>query len=100
MYNWSQEEWESTSTDWQTVSISVSYMLNQQMQIKLNSQISRFERDWATENDSYISNNIWANLLYSWEYAPGSWFHFLIGEVGEEDEDPEFTVYAKLTRFI
>ncbi len=69
------------------------------MQIRLNGQLSRFERNWQTEESSSISEDIWANLLYSWEFAPGSWFHFLAGEVQEEGMDPVFTVYTKLTRF-
>ncbi len=98
-YNWSVENWEKTSSDWKSFSVSATYMITQLMRIRLNGQISRFERTWETESSSYTSDNIWANFLYSWEYRPGSWFHFLIGEVSEDEEDPEFTVYAKMTRF-
>ena len=98
-YNWNEEVWEKTSSDWKSLNISASYMITALMRIRLNGQISRFEQNWDTESSSYISDNIWANLLYSWEYRPGSSFHFLVGEVSEEEEDPEFTVYAKLTRF-
>ncbi|MCK5132207.1 MAG: carbohydrate binding family 9 domain-containing protein [Candidatus Sabulitectum sp.] len=98
-YNWAEGLWEKTSTDWKSLNVSASYMITPLMRIRLNGQISRFEKIWETESSSYISDNIWANLLYSWEYCPGSWFHFLFGEVSEEEEAPEFTVYAKLTRF-
>ena len=98
-YNWSEELWEKTNSDWKSLGITASYMITPLMRIRLNGQVSRFERTWETESSSYTSENIWANLLYSWEYRPGSWFHFLIGEVSEDEEDPEFTAYAKLTRF-
>ncbi len=98
-YNWTEELWEKTSSDWKSFTLSASYMLTPLMRIRLNGQVSRFERDWDTETSSYVNDNIWLNLLYSWEYAPGSSFHFLAGEVSENEEDPEFTVYAKLTRF-
>ncbi len=98
-YNWNVEGWEKTSSDWKSFSVSATYMLTQLMRIRLNGQISRFERTWETDSSSYETDNIWANILYSWEYNPGSWFHFLIGEVAEDESDPEFTVYAKMTRF-
>ncbi|MCD4707741.1 MAG: carbohydrate binding family 9 domain-containing protein [Candidatus Sabulitectum sp.] len=98
-YNWDEEVWEETSSDWKSLNVSASYMVTPLMRIRLNGQISRFERTWETESSSSISDNIWANLLYSWEYLPGSWFHFLVGEVSEDEADPEFTAYAKLTRF-
>ncbi|MCK5842333.1 MAG: carbohydrate binding family 9 domain-containing protein [Candidatus Sabulitectum sp.] len=98
-YNWSEELWEKTNSDWKSLGITASYMVTPLMRIRLNGQISRFERTWETESSSYTSDNIWANLLYSWEYRPGSWFHFLFGEVSEDEEDPEYTAYAKLTRF-
>jgi hypothetical protein len=74
-------------------------MITPLMRIRLNGQMSRFERVWDTEASSRVSDNIWVNILYSWEYLPGSWFHFLAGEVSENEEDPEFTVYAKVSRF-
>ncbi|MCP4647636.1 MAG: carbohydrate binding family 9 domain-containing protein [bacterium] len=98
-YNWNEEAWERTSSDWRSLRVSASYMITSLMRIRLNGQMSRFERIWDTESSSYSGDNIWANLLYSWEYHPGSWFHFLFGEVSEDEEDPEFTAYAKLTRF-
>lgn len=98
-YNWNEELWEKTSSDWKSLSISATYMITPLMRIRLNGQTSRFARTWDTESSSYSSDNVWANLLYSWEYRAGSWFHFLIGEVSEDEEDPEFTAYAKLTRF-
>ncbi|MCD6588233.1 MAG: carbohydrate binding family 9 domain-containing protein [Candidatus Fermentibacteraceae bacterium] len=98
-FNWSEQIWEHTFSDWKSLSITASYMVTPLMRIRLNGQMSRFERVWDTESSSSLSDNIWANLLYSWEYLPGSWFHFLIGEVSEDEEDPEFTVYAKVSRF-
>ncbi|MCK5786551.1 MAG: carbohydrate binding family 9 domain-containing protein [Candidatus Sabulitectum sp.] len=98
-YNWNEGGWEKTSSDWKSFSISATYMLTPLMRIRLSGQASRFERVWETESSSSTSDNIWANLLYSWEYHPGSWFHFLVGEVSEGEERPEFTMYAKLSRF-
>ncbi len=52
------------------------------MRIRFSGQTSRFSRNWDTDESSSLSDRI-GNLLYSWEYAPGSWFHFLAGEVLE-----------------
>jgi len=98
-YNWPVQRWERASSNWKSLRVSASYMITALMRIRLNGQMSRFERVWDTEASSGVSDNIWVNLLYSWEYLPGSWFHFLVGEVSENEEDPEFTVYAKVSRF-
>lgn len=98
-YNWDTEEWEQTDTQWRSLTVSSTYFLNSRMRLRLNGQVSRFERNWDSDESSFVSDNIWANILYSWEYAPGSWFHFLAGEIQEEDETPVFTVYAKLMRY-
>ncbi len=98
-YSWGSGEWELTDSDWRSLTVAATFFINSAMRIRLNSQASRFERNWQTVENSSVSKNIWANMLYSWEYAPGSWFHFLAGEVQYEEEDPVFTVYAKLMRF-
>lgn len=98
-YNWDTDEWELTDSDWRSLTVSATCFLNSAMQIRFNGQLSRFERNWQTVESSYVSEDIWGNLLYSWEFAPGSWFHFLAGEVQEEGMDPVFTIYTKLTRF-
>jgi len=99
-YNWSEELWERTSSNWKSLNVSASYMLTPQMRIRATGQASRFDRNWETESSSSVSRNIWGNILYSWEYCRGSWFHFLVGELSHGDEDPQFTIYAKLTRYI
>jgi len=98
-YNWDIEEWENTDSDWKSLNLSATLFLSRWMRIRLNGQVSRFERNWDTQESSSVTENIWANILYSWEYAPGSWFHFLAGEVQDGEEDPVFTLYAKLMRY-
>jgi len=98
-YNWESEQWEQTDSDWRSLQVSATYFLTSQMRLRFNGQTSEFSRNWQTELSSCKERSTWANILYSWEYSPGSWFHFLAGEVQEEESRPVFTVYAKLTRY-
>lgn len=98
-YNHDTGEWELTDSDWRSLNISATLFPRADMRIRFSGQTSRFRRNWDTGESSSLSDRIWGNLLYSWEYAPGSWFHFLAGEVLEGDEEPVFTVYAKLMRY-
>ena len=98
-YNWDAGLWERTDSDWRTLQVSATIFLTGEMRLRLNGQTSRFNRNWETGSSSFEEHNTWANLLYSWEYSPGSWFHFLAGEEQEGESDPVFTVYAKLARY-
>lgn len=98
-YNWDVDSWEKTDSRWESLDASATLFITSSMRIRLNGQASRFERNWETEASSSVEENVWANILYSWEYSPGSWFHFLAGEVREGESDPVFTVYAKVTRY-
>lgn len=99
-YNRALEEWDRVETDWRSLSVSVTYMVTNQMRLRLTGQASRFERAWQSGEGPSVTSRLWANILYSWEYLPGSWFHFMAGEDGEPGETPQFTLYAKITRYI
>jgi hypothetical protein len=98
-YNSGAARWESTDSDWRSLDVSATVFLTAQMRMRLSGQLSRFERNWETEEFSRVQENLWGNLLYSWEYAPGSFFHFLAGREGNGEEPAVLTLYAKLTRF-
>lgn len=99
-YNWSSEAWEKVETDWRSLSVSATCMLTNLMRVRLTGQTSRFERLWESDGEPRVTSRFWANILYSWEYLPGSWLHFLAGNDAEAGEEPTFTVYAKITRFL
>jgi len=98
-YNRGSGEWDRIETDWRSLNLSATYMITNLMRLRLSGQASRFERIWESEPDPQVNSRVWANILYSWEYLPGSWFHFLVGEDGEIGREPVITLYAKLSRF-
>ena len=79
-------------------------MFNTDMNLRLFSQYSSFTMDYlatgATEGEELRSN-----LLYAWQYLPGSML-YLLGETvfeGNGDggfSDPDLGVYAKVTWFL
>jgi len=98
-YNWDTEEWDRIETDWRSLNVSATWMLTNLMLLRLTGQTSRFEKVWENGEAPETIRRTWANVLFSWEYLPGSFFHFLSGEDGVPGEEPEFTVYAKVSRF-
>lgn len=98
-YNWETEEWDRVETDWKSLKVSATWMLTNRMLLRFTGQTSRFGKTWDGGEGPETSRRTWANILYSWEYLPGSFFHFLTGEDGVPGEEPEFTVYAKVSRF-
>lgn len=98
-YNWDTGEWDLVETDWRSLGVSATWMLGNLMLLRLTGQTSRFAKDWEHGEGPETSRRTWANILFSWEYLPGSFFHFLTGEDGVPGEEPEFTVYAKVSRF-
>ncbi len=79
-------------------------MFNPEMNIRLFSQYSRFSMDYALTGETE-SSEVTANLLFSWQYLPGSMFYFLLENQFEEQEDggfgtPDLGLYAKLTWYL
>lgn len=103
-YNWSAGEWDNRSTDWKSVILRAGYIFNPDMHLRFFSQYSRFSMDYALTGESE-SSDITANLLFSWQYLPGSMFYFLVENQFEEDEEgdfgtPDIGFYAKLTWYL
>jgi hypothetical protein len=103
-YNWSAESWDERSTDWRSVILRAGYMFNPDMNIRLFSQFSRFSMDYRLTGETRTSD-ITANLLFSWQYMPGSMVYLLVENRFEEQEDegfgsPNLGLYAKLTWFL
>lgn len=98
-FNHGSQQWDRVGTDWRSMSLSATYMLTNKMRLRLTGQASRFEKVWESDGEPLVTSRLWASILYSWEYLPGSWFHFMAGEDGVPGEAPEFTIYAKMTGF-
>ena len=103
-YNWEIGEFDNRSTDWRSVSLRMAYMFNPQMNLRLFTQYSDFTMDYDVTGESE-SSEIRTNLLFSWQYMPGSMFYVLGETVFAGDgtgsyEDPDYGLYAKLTWFL
>lgn len=93
-YDWDTDEFNGQSTDWQSLRVGTSYMFNELMSLKISSQYYRFEGIFE-QADEEVSEGFWVNVLYSWEFRPGSTFYFLVGQTqtaGSEliTPEPEF----------
>ena len=79
-------------------------MFNPDMNLRLFSQYSNFNMNFD-QSDEFESDELRANMLFAWNYLPGSMF-YLLGETvfngdGSGDfEDPDLGVYAKLTWYL
>ena len=103
-YNWSAGEWDTRRTDWKSLILRAGYIFNPDMHLRLFSQYSRFLMDYTLTGESE-SSDITANLLFSWQYLPGSMFYFLVENQFEEREEggfgtPDIGCYAKLTWYL
>ena len=79
-------------------------MFNPNMNLRLFSQYSRFAMDYSLTGETE-SSEITANLLFSWQYLPGSMFYFLVENQFEEREEggfgtPDIGFYAKMTWYL
>ncbi len=103
-YNWEISAFDNRSTDWQSVTFKLAYMFNPDMNLRLFSQYSKFNMDFDQSVEVH-TDELRANMLFTWQYLPGSMF-YLLGETvyqgdGSGDfEDPDLGLYAKLTWFL
>lgn len=103
-FNWELEDFDLRSTEWRSVTVRLAYMFNPEMNLRLFSQYSDFNLDYQATGESE-SNQIRSNLLFSWQYLPGSMLYVLGETVFDGDgngsfEDPDYGIYAKLTWFL
>lgn len=103
-YNWEISDWDIRDTYWKSLILRVNYIFNPDMHLRLFSQYSRFLMDYTLTGESE-SSDITANILFSWQYLPGSMFYFLVENLFEENEEgsfgtPDIGFYAKLTWYL
>ena len=103
-YNWSEAAWDNRDTDWKSLILRANYIFNPDVNLRLFSQYSRFRMDYGLSAESE-SSEITANLLFTWQYLPGSMFYFLVENQFAEQEDggfgaPDLGAYAKLTWYL
>ncbi len=103
-YNWQEEEYDTRSTDWRSVTLRMGYMFNTGMNIRLFSQYTDFSMDWEATGETGWEE-LRGNALFSWQYRPGSML-YILGETvftqndGEGFGRPDYGLYAKLTWFL
>ena len=103
-YNWGEMAWDLRNTDWKSLVFRANYIFDPDVNLRLFSQYSRFRMDYGLSPESEGSE-ITANILFTWQYLPGSMFYFLVENRFEEQEDggfgePDMGAYAKLTWFL
>lgn len=103
-YNWDISDWDTRDTDWRSLVFRTSYIFTPNLHLRLFSQYSRFVTDFE-QSEAYESSEITANLLFSWQYMPGSMFYFLVENLFPEEEDggfgnPDVGLYAKATWYL
>lgn len=103
-YNWETGDWDTRDTDWRSLVFRTNYIFNPNLHLRLFSQYSEFVTDFS-QSQEYESSEITANVLFSWQYMPGSTFYFLVENLFEADEEGEFGspsvgLYAKVTWYL
>ena len=103
-YNWTIEAFDSRSTEWKSATLRLAYMFNPGMNLRLFSQYSNFNMDYDATGESE-SDELRANMLFAWQYLPGSMFYLLGEAVYNGDgsgsfDDPTLGAYAKLTWYL
>ena len=103
-YNWEVSSFDKRNTEWKSITFRLAYMFNPDMNLRLFSQYSNFNIDFS-QSEEFESDELRANMLFAWQYLPGSMF-YLLGETvfsgdGTGDyEDPDYGLYAKLTWYL
>jgi hypothetical protein len=103
-YNWDIDSFDKRSTDWRSVIARANYIFTPDLNLRLFSQYSRFGMDFETTGREE-SSEFRTNLLFGWQYLPGSMLYILAETLFEGDEDGNFGkadlgFYAKLTWFL
>jgi len=103
-WNWQTNDWDTRDTDWKSLILRMNYIFTPDVNLRLFSQYSLFRMDYASSPESE-SSEITANVLFSWQYLPGSMFYFLVENLFQEDENgdfgaPNLGLYAKVTWYL
>ena len=103
-YNWEIESFDRRKTDWKSVIFRANYIFTPDLNLRLFSQYSRFERDFAA-SQNLEAREFRTNLLFGWQYVPGSMLYLLAENLMESDgsggyKKPNFGLYAKLTWYL
>jgi len=103
-YNWAESRWDMRNTDWKSLILRANYIFDPDVNLRFFSQYSRFRMGYDLSPETE-SSEITANMLFTWQYLPGSMFYFLVENTFEEQVDggfgsPDLGLYAKLTWFL
>ncbi|MBN2588093.1 MAG: carbohydrate binding family 9 domain-containing protein [Candidatus Fermentibacteraceae bacterium] len=103
-YNWDIGDWDTRDTDWRSVVFRTNYIFSPDLHLRLFSQYSRFVTDFSQSPESRFGE-IRANMLFCWQYMPGSMVYFLVENLFTEDGNGDFGsadvgLYAKVTWYL
>ncbi len=103
-WNWEIEDWDTRDTHWRSLVFRANYIFNPDLNLRLFSQYSRFSTDFSRTAESSFGE-IRANVLFSWQYMPGSMVYVLAENVFPEKQDggfgaPDLGMYAKVTWYL
>ena len=103
-YNWEISDWDTRYTRWRSLVFRANYIFTPDLHLRLFSQYSSFLMDYS-RSQQQESGEIRANVLFSWQYMPGSMLYFLVENLFPEEEDggfgsPDVGLYAKVTWYL
>lgn len=103
-YNWDIEDWDKRDTRWRSLVFRANYIFTPDLHLRLFSQYSHFESDFNNSPASE-SGELTANVLFSWQYSPGSMIYLLVENLFTEKEEggfssPDVGLYAKATWYL
>ncbi|MBN1422998.1 carbohydrate binding family 9 domain-containing protein [Candidatus Fermentibacteria bacterium] len=103
-YNWTLGDYDTRSTEWKSLIVRANYLFSPALNLRLFSQLSAFDRTFDMTGSS-TGSEVRTNLLFSWQYLPGSMLYLLAETQFQSDESgqfhkPNLGVYAKVTWFL
>jgi len=103
-YNREIGSFDTRETDWRSAILRANYIFTPDLNLRLFSQYSRFEQDFDSSRN-FEARELRTNILFGWQYVPGSMLYILAEHLMESDgsggfKKPNFGLYAKLTWYL
>lgn len=102
-YNWETGNFDKRDTEWKSFLIRGNYMFSPNLNLRLFMQYSHFSSDY-TQIDETVSKQFRTNILFSWQFQPGSTLYILFEDILYGDgtdvlKDPDYGFFSKITWF-
>ena len=103
-YNWEASAFDSRDSRWRSALLRGSYLFSPDLSIRLFAQYSRFSLDYDLSEES-VTDQLRANVLFGWQFRPGSMVYLLFEEMAEDQEgeglgSPSFGAFGKVSWFL